>query len=321
MQFRLPDQIPVSWGRVEQSGEGGTNAIRIDGSGLNNYNYLMHTMLLAAPSDVSLQTRLRAKFINMNVDNPAFEGAAVLHRGFKMSGSEPNLEIDTQVWSSNPAAGGRKSWISGDDSNFKTYNFVIPLPEVEGMDYVTWELVVRANGQIIVEDVQCRHFYGKPYDLDIIGSQDYFGNQMSLETFQGVTRWVKYLKIGDMICQKGQLMIVDSSGALRASAVNQDLADIPVTTGFMLKLRRTGTGVEDSLDTSAAYSTTIRMGVYPLYDETRQRRARYNYDRYQLLAYIEPHRRSTDSSWGPDTIGFINPKMDLFIADFVGPSQ
>jgi len=331
-QFRLPDQVPASWGRVDQSGEGGTKAARIDGSGLDVRNYMMHRLLLPAPADVSLQTRISAKLIGMTVGNPAFEGAAVLHRGFRMQGTEPNLELDEQVWSSNPAAGGRKSWISGDHSDFRTYNFVEPLPKIQGMDYVTWELVVRSPGQIIVDDVQCRHYYGKAYNEYIEGTQRWNTPVFQIHVFdanfngKNVRRWIKSLRTQAIECRKGQNLIfmtevaaLDGIGTqfTPAAPANQPCS---ATRGFLAKLRRSDDpGVYDYFDLLTDYTGEQYNPVKAA--ETRSFVARHSYDQWELYGFIDPKPDNDASNVGVLFIEHKDVNADLVVADFVAPSQ
>jgi hypothetical protein len=323
--LRLSKQPDVSWARFGRYGEGGSWGYQIDASGADIRNRMMHQDLLPATSDVSLQTRIRLKS-SLVVGNPAFEGLAVKHRGFQMEGSTAT-EGDIQKWDSQPETQGKAAWISGQNTEYTTFNFLNEIPVGLGIDYCTWELELRAiSGQVEIDNIECRYFYGKSYDLDIIGSQSWLAGQLTLEQMDtysetNIDRYVKYLKTIDIVCRKGQMIIADSNGAIRGAVVNQSLADIPVITGFMLKLRRAGLATEDVFDATGTYSTTIKQGRYTQYDQTQQRRARYDYDRVQLVAYTEPHTRPSDTSQSPDEIAYVNPNMDLYIADFVGPSQ
>lgn len=327
-QFRLPDQVPVTWARINQTGEGGTKAAHIDGGGTDVYNYLMHTVLLPAPSNVSLQTRLRAKLVNMTVGNASFEGAAVLHRGFKMTGTEPNLKLDDQVWSSNPQTGGRRHWISGNTADFQDYNFVIPIPDDQGIDYVTWELVMRSPGQIIISNVECRHYYGKLYEMDISGYQHWeaSASEFQQETISSgseqqanVFRWLRYLQTEMIDCRKGQNIITTCTGSINAgSEFTVDNSDAPTTVGFSLKMRRKGTNTEDWLDVVDRY---LPEPGATRYDEGRQKRARYDYDRVQLVVYSQPHGGAATGNVVADFVEYEDPQLDLLISDFVAPSQ
>lgn len=323
--LRLADLPPVSWARFGRYGEGGSFGYQMDASGLELRNRMMHQDLLPATADVSLQTRLRLKS-SLVTNNPAFEGLAVKHRGFQLQGSTAS-EDDIQVWDSQPETQGKRAWISGQHSEYSTFNFVNTLPSNLGVDYATWELELRAaSGQVEIDNVECRYFYGKYHNMDIIGSQSFLNGQLPLEQLDtydqtNIVRYVKYLKTLDIVCRKGQMIIADSNGAIRGAVVNQSLADIPVTTGFMLKFRRTGLSIEDYFDATGTYTTTIKQSLYTPYDQTQQRRARYDYDRVQLVAYTNPHTRPSDTSQSPDEIAFVDPNMDLYIADFVGPSQ
>ena len=330
-QFRLPDQVPVTWARINQSGEGGTKAMHMDGGGTDVYNYLMYTQMLPAPSNVSLQTRLRAKLISMTVGNASFEGAAVRHRGFKMTGAEPNLKLDTQVWDSNPGSGGRKHWISGNTSDFQDYSFIIPVPSDKGIDYVTWELVMRSPGQIIVSNVECRHYYGRLYEMDISGSQLWRANDdgltltqllasSSLESDANVIRWIRYLKTIDIDCRKGQNLITSGTGAINGITRGSSNAGayLPTTTGFSLKLRRKGTNTEDWLDVVTRYSEIAHVTRY---DQSQQRIARYDYDRAQLVVFLQPHYTSSVGTVFGTFAAYEDPQLDVLVADFVAPSQ
>lgn len=330
-QFRLPDQVPVTWARINQSGEGGTNAMHMDGAGTDVYNYLMYTQLLPAPANVSLQTRLRAKLVNMTVGNASFEGAAVRHRGFRMTGTEPNLELDTQVWDSNPNSGGRQHWISGNTSDFKDYSFIVSMPPDKGVDYVTWELVMRSPGQIIVSNVECRHFYGQRYELNIngFGRWEESGGALKLERIETASsldndsrsfRYVRYLMTEDIDCRKGQNIITSANGIINGRAEHNTTGEVPATSGFSLKLRRKGTSTEDWFDVVERYAP---QALASYYDEARQRRARYDYDRAQLIVYVEPSQQG-NTALGivkADYVLYADPQVDLTISDFVAPSQ
>ena len=330
-QFRLPDQVPVTWARINQRGEGGSNAAHIDGGGTDVYNYLMYQQLLSMSSNVSLQTRLRAKLVEMYVGNASFEGAAVRHRGFQMTGTEPNLELDTQVWDSNPASGGRKKWISGNTSDFQDYSFIVEVPTDKGIDYVTWELVMRSPGQIIIDNVECRHFYGKLYDLSIdgYGRWEEDGGALSLERIEVASsldndsrsfRYVHYLRTYDIECRKGQNLITSATGIINGRAEHYQTGEVEATTGFSLKLRRKGTTTEDWFDVVERYSP---YALPSFYNEARQQRARYDYDRAQLIIYVEPSPQG-NTALGlvkGDYVLYADPQLDLTVSDFVAPSQ
>lgn len=330
--FRLPDQVPVAWAQISQSGEAGTNAMHIAGSGLEIRNYLMHVELLPVPASISLHTRLRARLVGMTVSNPAFEGAAVKHRGFKITGSEPNLDIDTQVWDSNPDAGGTAAWISGDTgTEFNDYSFLVSPPNNLNIDYVTWELVVRSPGQIIVDGASCKHYYGTLIPMNIIGYQRIEKQGFQLEylvpDFNGspLYRYVTYLQTESINARVGQVLVFDASGAIDGVGTISTI-DQPITApseclrGVMAKMRRTNTSTYDYITVFENYTTgdPYRPVVF---EDTRQRRCRYDYDQVELLGFIDNITTSTTLVESVLFISFQDLNVDMMITDFVGPSQ
>lgn len=329
--FRLPDQVPVAWARIQQSGEAGRNAAHIDGSGLEVRNYLMHQELITAPASVSLQTRLRARLVGMTVGNPAFEGAAVRHRGFQITGTSPDLKADTQVFDSNPDAGGTSAWISGDTgTEFRTYNFVISIPRDVAIDYVTWELVVRSPGQIIVSSTECRHFYGRLLPISINGYQriDTPGFQYEEvaefnQAFRAV--WATYLQTHPIEARVGQNLIFDTTGMMDGTAWQTTVSNpiqqpAKTTRGLLAKLRKTGTSNYDYI---TIYDNETDGDNYRpvIMAETRQQRSRADYDQIEILGFVDNHDLSTLTSSGPSFVSFQDLSVDFTISDFVAPSQ
>ena len=331
--LQLPDAPLPSWARFGRYGEGGSFGFQMDASGLENRNRMMHRDLIPATADVTFQIRLRMTS-SLVTSNPAFEGLAVRLRGFQLEGSQP-ASTDRQVWDSNPSAGGIRAWISGQYSEFETHNFMINIPSGLGIDYVTVELVVRAqSGQVNIDNFECRHYYGKLYPIEMQGFQSWttesaftvevFSQPISGDTF-GVRRWVRYLFTEDIVVRKGQTIITNLRTLMSGRAfefTNAALTEggrIPALTGVVLKFRRKGTGTYDYMDAGAGYAT--REAKTFSINETRQRRAPYDYDQVELIVFNEPEPSSESVSHGSDRLSFEDIDLDIIVADFIAPSQ
>lgn len=331
--LRLADQPAVSWARYGNYGEGGTKGYQMDASGIELRNRMMHQDLLPATSDVSLQTRLRLKSTLVTY-NSAFEGIAVRHRGFKLVGDTPS-DGDIQVWDSQPEIQGKKAWISGQVSEFTTFNFINPLPPGLGIDYVTWELVLRASGgQVDLDNAECRYYYGKPYDLDILGAQSFSGQSAfsrenvaaGVNGADAVERGIIYLQTLPVEITKGQVLDAQCTAPMNGVCVSYTDPNSPQFTpcniGLGLKLRRKGTTTYDYFDVASSYigySSTLTSTV--LVRNSMQAWMRHSYDQAEQVAFIEPTSDRTHPAWFPSSLAFSKIDMDMTVKDFVRPSQ
>lgn len=328
--LQLPEVPPQPWARLGRAGEGGSFSYTLDGSGLEQYNRLMHRDLIPLTSDVSFQIRIRCKS-SLVTNNPAFEGLAPRMRGFSLDGQAPATGHH-QVWDSNPSAGGKAMWISGQHTEYTTFNFIISVPPANGIDYVTLELVCRADsGQVQISNVECRYYYGRLVPIEIGGAQRWesaaFGQEQFETNFSGndVRRWLKYLRTEPINARKGQNLIFNTNSALNGigwqfkTGVSVAQEPAPTIRGFLSKLRRKGTGDYDHVDvvsnyTQASYRPTV-------VNETRAVRARYDYDQWDLVAFVETQPDIGYDTFGPQFIEYKDVVCDLLVADFVAPSQ
>ena len=334
--LHLPEQPDVSWARLlEGAGEGGSYAYQIDASGSSVRNRMMYRMLLPNGNAPSVKTKLRVKS-TMTVGNPAFEGLAVRHRGYKLSGGVPSTS-DEQVWDSDPASKGKRAWYAEQSGTYTDAVFIEPVPRGLAIDYITFELVVRAiDGQVTIDDVACRPHYAVPYDLSVLGFQ-LWTSGFSIETVSpgisgddAVQRWLRYIKTVSTPIRTGQLVNNIFKGAITGRAFEANGADpnaagydarrLGSDVGFMLKMRRIGTSTYD-------YFTLVRAPVSVdnkthFADGSVQFKAKYDYDQTEVLCYVEPTQ--ADPAYtvtGVDRMGIQDLELEQIVTDYITPTQ
>lgn len=327
--LQLPDGPDVAWARLlPTGGEGGSAAFQIDASGASVRNRMMYRMLIPNGGSPSMKVRLRIKS-TLTVGNPAFEGLAVRFRGYRLNGTTAFEE----VWDSNPEAKGIRAWHSSQSGTYTDAVFVEPVPEINGIDYITCELLVRANsGQVTISSVECRNHYAVPYNLSTLGSQ-LWTSGFPIETValgvsgdESVRRWVRYQGLAQTNIRTGKLVtaILKTAVTGRAYEENTGIAGsgrrLASTVGIMLKMRRSGTSTYDYF-TVGSQSVSVESKTAYI-DGSVQFRAEHDYSQTEVLVYVEPAQLSAGYNFrGVDRMGFTNLNLQMIAADYVTPTQ
>lgn len=324
--LQLPDLPDVPWARLlEGAGEGGSYAYQIDASGLDLRNRMMYRPLIPNSGSPAMKTRLRM-MSTLQCNNPAFEGLAVRHRGYQLRGGVPSTQ-DVQVWDSDPSSKGVRAWYSQQSGTYTDAVFIEPVPSALGIDYVTVELIVRAQaGHVTISNAECRSHYGRPYHMAISGAQAWTSAGLTLHqmTWDGgrttTARYIRYLKTESIECRRGQSILASVDGALGSTALDNNGAGALVlhTAGVSLRLRRGGVSTEDWLDVAAfQYDTEDVRRI----QTTTQKRAEYDYDRAQLVVFQDLGSAGAIGEWQSDEIFYEDLQLDLDINDYIAPSQ
>ena len=333
--LQLPDQPDVSWARlIPGAGEGGSAAYQIDASGLEIYNRMMYRPLIPNGGSPAMKTRIRLKS-TLQANNPAFEGIAVRHRGFRLTGSVPS-RTDTQVWDSDPSSKGKRAWYSQQSGTYTDAVFIEPVPEGLGIDYITFELIVRASsGQVTISSVECRNHYEVLHNLDIPGEQNWtsgFSNeviQQGIGVDEPVVRWVRYIKTAQIKIRKGQLVTAFLNGAMRGRAYEirypSTAQRMPANLGMMIKMRRVDdntkyvyatVGFDSITGDSGDNNKTVSL------ESSVQFRARYDYSQIEVLPYVEPGAISEGfDERGVDIMGIRDIELEVSVAEYLTATQ
>mgnify|MGYP000197087772 CR=1 FL=1 len=334
--LQLPEQSNVSWARLlEGAGEGGSYAYQIDASGADNRNRMMYRPLLPNGGSPSMKTRLRVKS-TLSIGNPAFEGLAVRHRGYRLGGGIPST-TDTLVWDSDPATKGKRAWYSEKSGTYTDVVFIEPIPDNLGIDYITFELIVRANGgQVTISSAECRNHYAVTYDMGVSGTQLWTGG-FSIETItpsldgsEPVRRWVRYIKTETHRIRIGQLVTLILKGAVTGRGFEQRTDDngatyygdqrIAADLGVMIKLRRAATSDYDYYTISSGAVSVDNKIHYA--DGSVQFKAKYNFDQVELIPFVEPGNNTAGySKTTVNRMGIQDIELDMIVADYLAPTQ
>ncbi|WP_299076331.1 hypothetical protein [uncultured Paraglaciecola sp.] len=332
--LQLPEQADVAWARLlDGAGEGGSYAYQIDASGASTRNRMMYRPLMPNGGSPSMKTRLRLTS-SLTVGNPAFEGIAVRHRGFKLGGGIPSTS-DTEVWDSDPESKGTRAWYSEQSGTFTDAVFVEPVPDNLGIDYITFELIVRAaSGQVTISSVECRNHYSTPYDLGIQGSQLWtsgLSNEIVAQGISGdgpVVRYFRYVKTVQTPIRKGQLVKNILKGAITGRAVEfkaggADARRLAASVGIVIKMRRVNPNTTyDYFTLSAAPVSVDNKTVFA--DGSTEFRALHDYSQTEVLPFTEPTQISTADGYISSTVdrmGIEDIELDMFVIDYITASQ
>ena len=326
----IDNQSNVAWARfTETGGESGSAGYQIDASGLSQYNRMIFRDLIPNSGSPSMRVKLRLAS-SLAANNPEFEGVAVRFRGFKLTGSAPAQSF-TQVWDSDPSSKGERAWYSLNTGTFADAVFIEPVPTDLGIDYFTFELVVRAgSGQITLSNIECRNHYAVTYDLDVMGFQGWTSGINPETVVVGISgddvkRYLRYILTKSVNISTGQLVQLIVKGAIKGRAFESQSGSnaqrLASNVGIMVKLRRRLTpSVYDYYTVSSDPVSVDNKTVYA--NSSEQFRARYDYGQAELLPFVEP----TTLTSGYDTIGVdvlsINDiELDMIVADYVSASQ
>jgi hypothetical protein len=293
---------------------------------------MMYRPLIPNGGSPAMKTRLRLKS-TLVTSNPAFEGVAVRHRGFRLTGSVPS-RTDVQVWDSDPASKGKRAWFSAQSGTYTDAVFIEPVPEELGIDYVTFELIVRASsGQVTISSAECRNHYAIPYDLSTLGSQ-LWTSGFNIETVatgisgdEEVRRWMRYIKTVQTKIRTGKLVTLLLKGAItgRAYEENTGIAGsarrLSASVGVMLKLRR--------VDNPSAYDyftvdkNSVSVDNKTFYaDGSVQFKAKRDYSQTEVIVFVEPTQLSAGYNFrAVDRMGFQDLELEMLIIDYMAPSQ
>lgn len=325
--LQLPDGPDVSWARLlPTGGEGGSAAFQIDASGASVRNRMMYRMLIPNGGSPSIKVRLRLKS-TLTVGNPAFEGLAVRFRGYRLNGTTA-FEV---VWDSSPETRGMRAWYSSQSGTYTDAVFVEPVPEINGIDYMTCELLVRANsGQVTISSVECRNHYSVPYNLSTLGSQLWTSDFPIVAVATGISgdgdvlRWVRYQGLAQTNIRKGKIISAILKAAITGRAyetggfpISRRLAS---TVGVMIKMRRSETGTYDYFTIG---SQSVGVDSKTAYiDNSIQFRAEHDYFQTETLIYVEPAQLSAGYNFRDvDRMGFRDLNLQLLASDYVSPTQ
>jgi len=322
----LLEQPSVPWARKGRYGEGGSFGLQIDASGLELRNRVMHRELVPATAEVSLHTRVRMRSTLVASAN-GFEGFAVRHRGFQLEGAAP-AKTDRQVWDSNPQ--GLSSWISAQLPGFTTRSFLVAPPTDRGIDYVTWEALVRASsGQVTLSTIECRHAFTRP----LVGVRrtelaEYSGAGLSRQpmvnefiNWDGVDYSVVYVGSAESISlSRGQILTLQVNGStLSGNTAAFSGGDSPpraaARVGIFAKLRQTnGNGAHYQI--AEVFPPVEGFALYGA--QPFEARAPADFDQIEYLVGVQPY----DSAiYSDPRLGIQSLFIDGHISDFVAPSQ
>ena len=327
----LPEQSDVAWARLlPGAGEGGSAAYQIDASGLEVRNRMMYRPLIPNGGSPSMKTRLRLTS-TLQAGNPAFEGIAVRHRGYKLTGSVP-ARTDEEVWDSDPASKGKRAWYSQQSGTFTDAVFIEPVPDNLAIDYITFELIVRAgSGQVTISAAECRNHYAVPYDLSTLGSQLWtsgFSNEIVAQGISGdgpVVRFFRYIKTVQTPIRKGQLVKNVLKGALTGrafeSTTSNELRRLAASVGIVVKMRRVNPNtVYDYFTLFSAPVSVDNKTVFA--DGSMEFRAQHDYSQTEVLPFVEPTQVSEGYvASGVDRMGIEDISLDMFVIDYLTASQ
>ena len=331
--LQLPDLPDVAWARLLQgAGEGGSYAYQIDASGLDLRNRMMYRKLIPNGGSPSMKTRLRLKS-TLQTNNPAFEGIAVRHRGYQLTGSVPT-QADKRVWDSAPENGRESAWYSVQSGTFTDVVFIESVPPDLGIDYITFELVVRAaSGQVTISNCECRNHYAVETVLPVPERRAYSSSnanyqieRMSSEGSGDVVRYITYMSAHQLRIEKGKLISVITEGNILVSAFeSRDDGSgsrlLNANSGMMVKLRRT------NAQTQYDYFTVSRtgngsLGNRSLLDQSEQFRSDHDYNQLEVIPFIEPDALSDGyDNITPGVLFLRDLTMRLVVTDYLAPTQ
>lgn len=327
----LPEQSDVAWARLlPGAGEGGSAAYQIDASGLEVRNRMMYRPLIPNGGSPSMKTRLRLTS-TLQAGNPAFEGIAVRHRGYKLTGSVPS-RTDDEVWDSDPASKGKRAWYSQQSGTFTDAVFIEPVPDNLGIDYITFELIVRASsGQVTISSAECRNHYVVPYPLDILGSQ-LWSSGFSIETVSpgisgdgAVRRWLRYIKTEQVNVRQGKLVKTILKGAITGRAFESQGGNnarrLAAEVGLMFKMRRVNPNT--TYDYFTITKSPVSVDNKTIYaDGSVEFKAKHDYSQVEVLPFVEPTQNDPAyDTTGVDRMGIANVELEMIVSDYISPTQ
>lgn len=322
--LQFADRPLPPWMRFGRFGLAGVYALQIDASGLDQRNYVIHKKLPPFAADSGIQMRF---FVNSTLvtSNPNFEGFACRVRGYAIEGSPPN-QTHQRVWDSTPAARGPQAWFSEQTGGeFETVSFIVNIPDDKRIDYLTLEVVVRAqSGQIVLQSWEAKHHFGKFYQIDQEGTT--FTNASGVDELQEEHRIitngvgdethfnkVRYVHTEPVVVRRGQTMRFDTDVQLAGRLLKSTQVDYRV--GLLAKMRRKRTTTYDYFEIAYREASSTK---FQFVNQTFSKAARHNYDQLELLVFIhDPENLPFDAST-ITTVGYKHLELDFRVSDHIG---